>query len=75
MAEVEVVLCTSLMILLLFVDNIAIPSWSFVVLQRLVHALGVFCSRNHFTINLGKTSWLVSGSVPHSGTDGWWLVY
>lgn len=69
------VLCTSLMILLLFADNIAIPSWSFMVLQWLVHALGVFCSWNHLTINLNKMAWLVGGSVPHSGTDGWRLVY
>ena len=74
--EVEAELCAGLMIsLLLFTDNITILSWSFAVLQWLVHALGVFCSWNHLTINLCKMAWLVGGSVPCSGTDGWWLVY
>ena len=76
MAEVELVLFAGLMIpLLLFLDDIVIPSQSFGVLQWLVHDLGVICSWNHLTVNLGKMSWLVGGSVPHSGTDGWRLVY
>ena len=75
-AEVEAVLCAGLLIfLLLFAEDIAITSWSFAVLQWLVHALGVFCSWNHLTVNLGKLAWLVGGSVTRSGTDGWQLVY
>ena len=70
------VLCAGLMIpLLLFANDIAIPSHSLKVLQWLVHALGVFCLQNHLTVNLGKMAWLMAGSVPRSGTDGWWLVY
>ena len=72
----EVVLCAGLLIpLLLLMDDIAIPSRSFAVLQWLVHALGVFCLQNHLTVNLGKKAWMVGGSVPRSGTEGWRLVY
>ena len=74
--EVEVVLCAGLLIpLLLFVDDIVIPSQSLMVLQWLVYTLGVFCLQNHLNINLGKTAWMVGGSVPCSGTEGWQLVY
>ena len=41
--------------LLLFADDIAIPSRSFAVLERLVSALSVFCDRNALTVNLDKT--------------------
>ena len=67
--------CAGLMIPLLLAEDIAITSWSFKVLQWLVHTLGMFCLWNHLTINLGKTAWLVGGSVPRSGTDGWQLVF
>ena len=75
-SEVEVVQCASLLLsLLLFVDDIAIPSGSFAVLHCLVHALGVFCSGNQLMVNLSKTAWLVGGCVPHNGTKGFWLMY
>ena len=67
----EAVRCAGLLIpLLLFADDIAIPSRSLEVLQRLVAALSVFCTRNKLVVNLGKPGWLVGGCPPRSGTDG-----
>ena len=56
--------------LLIFVDDIAIPSRSLEVLQRLVAALSVFCKRNKLVVNLDKTGWLVGGCAPHLGMEG-----
>ena len=70
-SEIEAVRCAGLLIpLLLFADDIAIPSRSLEVLQRLVAALSVFCTRNKLVVNLGKTGWLVGGCTPCSGTAG-----
>ena len=70
-SEIEAVWCAGLLIpLLLFADDIAIPSRSLEVLQRLVAALSVFCTRNKLVVNLGKTGWLVGGCSPRSGTAG-----
>ena len=70
-SEIEAVRCAGLLIpLLLFADNIAILSRSLVVLQRLMAALSVFCTRNKLVVNLGKTGWLVGGCSPCSGTAG-----
>ena len=70
-SEIEAVRCAGLLIpLLLFVDDIAILSWSLEVLQRLVAALSVFCTHNKLVVNLGKTGWLMGGCSPRSGTAG-----
>ena len=61
--------------LLLFADDIAIPSRLLEVLQRLVAALSVFCTRNKLVVNLGKTGWLVGGCSPRSGMAGWRLWF
>ena len=42
-----------LVALLLFADDIALAARSLSVLQRLVDALGVFCSTQAMTVNLG----------------------
>ena len=75
-SEIEAIRCASLLIpLLLFTDDIAIPSWSLEVLQRLVAALSVFCTRNKLAVNLGKTGWLVGGCLPRSGMAGMHLWF
>ena len=56
--------------LLLFADDIAIPSRSLEVLQCLVAALSVFCMRNKLVGNLVKTGWLVGGCSLCLGTAG-----
>ena len=53
-----------LVALLLFADDIALVARSLSILQRLVDALGVFCSTQAMTVNLGKTCWLLGGAVP-----------
>ena len=62
-------LATVLIPLLLFADDIAMPSRSFPVLQRLMDSLGCFMDRNSLPVNLAKTVWLVGGCPPRDGVD------
>ena len=55
--------------LLLFTDDIAMPSCSFPVLQRLTDSLGCFADHNSFAVNLAKTAWLVGGCLSCDGVD------
>ena len=62
-------LATVLILLLLFVDDIAMPSCLFPVLQRLMDSLGCFADNNILAVNLAKTAWLVGGFPPCDGVD------
>ena len=60
--EQEVIRCAGLLIpLLLFADDILMPSHMFPILQRLAQTLGIFCDCNLLTDNLGKTEWIFRG--------------
>ena len=74
--EQEAICCAGLLIpLLLFADDIAMPSRMFPILRCLAHSVNVFCDRNLLSINLGKMEWIVRGQIPWSEVQDLMLWY